>query len=425
VNPVYERAVKLLTRMPPSVRSLANSHRTAILRHIGEAHRKVHSRSMTILRMGLGRDSIAMLCLLTEQGLIVGGHRITAMDVDAVVFTDPGAEWSNTYALIPRVAEFCERNGLRFIVIAKPAAEGPKGWKQWVASRVIGSRGKAPWRDEGPEGESVDLKAARGYYQARAPIMSDYASRGTVVLYKDVSCTVNHKIGPNRALMSDLSLEKFGLDNTQWSGAVKKKLRPPHRLLLGIAADEAERAGDCKGPLYEKTYYPLVEMNVPKSAEAAILQRHGFDDTKKSGCFMCKFQPIEWYWALQQAEPGKFEEVVAYEANALKTSQSQLLKPKGVEPSNGWEGDPRRGRDRPKLPIREAVALWYELNKHRHPTVEDVLAKVYKRCDRADGTMVKKNPKVSPAVKAAFAADVSKLMDDMAGDGHESAGVDL
>jgi len=433
MNPIHTRTVALI-RGSPTLREWANAHRAQLFNTIGRAHRQATTRSLTIFRMGLGRDSIAMLCLLVEDGLIVGGRKVVPLDIDAVVFTDPGAEWSNTYALIPRVAEFCERNGLRFIVIAKPAEEGPRGWKSWIATRQLGSRAVAPWRQIGDANETVESRAARGFYQARAPIMADYASRGVIVQYKDTSCTVNHKIGPNRALMNDLSLERFGIDNRKWSDEVKKHRRPPHRLLLGIAADEAERAGLCPGPLYEATFYPLVEMGVAKAMETAILARHGFDDTKKSGCSMCKFQPIEWYWALSVTDPAKFAEVVAYEANALQTSPNLLLMPKGVLSSNGWDGDPRPAKERPKLPIAASVALWYELNKHRKPTVDEVLAKAYKRCDRADGSIVrsvepdgghggaKANPKVAcvpPPV--AFAYDARRIMEVMAADGFETS----
>lgn len=345
--------------------------------------------SLTVFRMGLGRDSIAMMCLLVEQGILVGGERIHPKDVDAVVFTDTGAEWTNTYALIPRVAKFCEDHGLRFIVLAKPGSDGEKGWKRWLNIRKIGSRDVAPWRDQHGEDETIESKAARGFYATRAPIMADYASRGAVVKFNDASCTVNHKIGPNRGLINDLSVAKYGLDNRHWSLAVARGDRPPHRVLLGIAADEAERAeagtdaADPRGPAYEHNYYPLIEMGVTKPDEVEILKRHGFDDTKKSGCVMCKFQPIEWYWALRETDPERFAEVVKYEQNALKTSPNLLLFPKGVPASNGWNGDTRPGKERPRLPIAEAVELWHQLNKDRNPTAEQVLAKTYKRCETA------------------------------------------
>jgi hypothetical protein len=361
------------------------------------------SRSLTIFRMGLGRDSIAMLCLLVEDGILVGGERIHPADVDAVVFTDPGAEWRQTYALIKPIGDFCDAHGLRFIVQAKPEEGGDLGWRQWVETRQIGSRAVAPWRSELP-GDTIESRAARGYYHARAPIMADYASKGIVVMFADPSCTVNHKIGPNRAMIDDLARERFGewAGNAAWSHLVKKGERPPHRVLLGIAADEEERLEFHAGPAYEANFYPLAEMGIRKSDEGPILERHGFGAVRKSGCVMCKFQPIEWYWALSMVDPAKFAEVATFEANALTTSPNLLLFPKGVPPSNGYAGDPRPGKDRLRLPVAAAVAYWRELNPTA--TVDRVLSKAY-GCERVDGGKMK-----NPSAREAFARDVATVI---------------
>lgn len=368
------------------------------------------TRSLTIFRMGLGRDSLAMLGLLLEGKLTAGGAPLTPEDVDAVVFTDPGAEWQGTYALIPKVARLCEQHGLRFIVQAKPPAEGTTGWREWVKTRPIGSREEAPWRRTRTTAETVEERAARGYYHPRAPIMADYASKGTVVAYNDASCTVNHKIGPNRGLINDLAQERFGLDNRAWSAAVRKGARPPHRVLLGIAADETERLVECPGPAYEKTFYPLAEAGVTKDTEGPILARYGFENVHKSGCVMCKFQPIEWYWALRETDPAKFAEVVAFEANALRTSPNLLLFPKGVPPSNGWNGDPRPAKERERLTLDAAVRLWRDLNPHA--TIDAVLSKAYKMCDGKPSP--KPNPQTCRSARAALRQDAAQLVDVLA-----------
>jgi hypothetical protein len=190
---------------------------------------------LIIFRMGLGRDSLAMLGLLLEEGLLANGRRYLSDDIDAVVFTDPGMEWSNTYALIPPVANLCAAHGLRFIVQAKAPEEEQRAWS---AYRTIGSKEEAPWR-AAREGESIESKAARGYYHARVGIMGDYASKGMIVPYKGGGCTAVHKIGPNRVLMADLAAERFGVpDNGAWGRDVKKGIRPAHLVLIGIAAEE-------------------------------------------------------------------------------------------------------------------------------------------------------------------------------------------
>lgn len=312
---------------------------------------------LTILRCGLGRDSLAMLCLLFEHRLVVDGETLTPADVDAVVFTDTGAEWPATYALIPRVRAMCAARGLRFIAQMKPSREQ---WEPFLEARVVGQRGGQPWRLNATG--TVEEKAARGYYHLRAPIMADYGSKGTIVALSDPSCTANHKIEPNRAMLDDLCREKFGLGNREWSRLVKRGERLPHRMLIGIAADEASRAVDGDGPLYEESRYPLVEMGVGKPDEASILRRFFLDGATKSGCTMCKFAPLSWYWALSEEEPEQFEAVCAYEKKALARNEKLLI-------------FPRSG-----VPLAAAVARWRSENPDA--TVEAVMSKDYKRCDR-------------------------------------------
>lgn len=312
---------------------------------------------LTILRCGLGRDSLAMLCLLFEHRLVVDGEILTPGHVDAVVFTDTGAEWPATYALIPRIKAMCAARGLRFIAQMKPPREQ---WQPFLEGRTIGQKGGQPWRqdDEG----TIEEKAARGFYHLRAPIMADYGSKGTIVALSDPSCTANHKIAPNRAMLDDLCHEKFGVGNREWSQLVKQGRRLPHRMLIGIAADEADRAVDGDGPLYEESRYPLVEMGISKPDEGAILRRFFLEDVHKSGCTMCKFAPLAWYWALSEEEPEQFEAVCAYESKALARNSKLLI-------------FPRSG-----LPLEQAVAKWRAENPDA--TIDAVMSKDYKRCDR-------------------------------------------
>ena len=54
---------------------------------------KRHSKPMTVLSHGLGRDSSAMTCLLIEGKLKVDGEEIGPESMTAMVFSDPGYEW--------------------------------------------------------------------------------------------------------------------------------------------------------------------------------------------------------------------------------------------------------------------------------------------------------------------------------------------
>ncbi|MCK6515687.1 hypothetical protein L6R46_11615 [Myxococcota bacterium] len=70
--------------------------------------------------MGLGRDSLAMLALLTEGKLVAEGRPLRPAGVDAVVFSDPGFEWPHTYTLLPRVRRMCALHRLRLVVLQTP-----------------------------------------------------------------------------------------------------------------------------------------------------------------------------------------------------------------------------------------------------------------------------------------------------------------
>lgn len=320
------------------------------------------------LNLGLGRDSLAMLGLLVEGALVAEGRAVQVGDVDAVVFADPGAEWGHTYALLPRVRRFCMRHGLRLLVLDKPPREGEGGWARYLGelprpgtpTRRAALR-ERPWRTPGPE--TPEARAAAGYYHLRAPILDDYAERGTIASRGKKDCTENHKVEPIRKLTEDLALERFGLDHRAWGREVRARRRWPHLALIGIAADEAGRARYAHpllggtGPWYATEAYPLVELGVTKADEQPILARHGFGDARKSGCFLCPFQPVGWYWALRERDPARWREVVAYEAAALAKNPRMFL-----------VGD---------SPIADAVEAWRARNPDA--TVEAVLSKDYAR----------------------------------------------
>lgn len=346
------------------------------------------------LNMGLGRDSLAMLCLLAEGKLVVEGHPLAA--VDAVVFADTGAEWRHTTELIPRVQAFCDAHGIRFLVLRKPPAEGAGGFRPYLEGlpEVGDPARKAalaerPWRtvDAAPPASAIEERARTGYYHLRPPIVDDYRSRATIASRAKKDCTDNNKIEPIRKLINDLSLARFGLGNGEWGRDVKAGKRPPHLSLLGIAADEPTRAmighpaEGGEGPWYVTEGYPLMEAGITKAEEAAILDRHGFGDVRKSGCAMCPFQPIGWFWALRESEPERWAEVVAYENEALARNARMFLTR--------------------KMPINDAVDRWRA--EHPDATVDAVLSKTYERDEGCQAA--KHNPAARcPDCAAAFDA---------------------
>ena len=294
----------------------------------GDGQGNINSDRLIILNMGLGRDSMSMLALLKQGKLMAERHIVRPQDVDAIVFSDPGAEWDHTYMATKDVEKAAKEMGIPFYWLKKPLE---CDWSKYLAdvklmraprgltARLSGKdKAKArKWR-LGKQGLSIRKKANKGYYHFAPPIIEDYSqdrpSGPMLVGFGDKACTVNHKISPIRRLMGDLSIQKFGIDNRAWGTLVKEGKRVPHLNLVGIAADEASRASkrhpynperDGLGPYWVDEAYPLMEAGIAKSDEQAILDSEGWGHVRKSGCFMCPYQPLDWYWLLgHKAEQG-------------------------------------------------------------------------------------------------------------------------
>ena len=315
------------------------------------------------LNLGLGRDSFCMLCLLLEGRLIAQGQPLALPDITAVVTSDTGEEWDFTYANLPLVQELCRQAGLRFLHLRKPAAEGDKGWQAWLDAKASAkARGEwlEPfWRDDAPA--SIEARAASGYYHLRPPIMDDYGSRCTTISLKRQDCTSNHKIGPIRRLLEDLAHAIFGVEsNAAWGRDVRRGVRKPHLTLIGYAADENHRFEDVpEGAWYVEEAYPLVELGVSKAAEEPILARWHLSHVRKSGCVMCPFQPVGWYWALKHVDPETYARVFAYEQRSVASNPRMTVLPGGT-------------------PLEEAITRWRA--KNPDATIDDVLNKRYERC---------------------------------------------
>ena len=365
---------RLVTAPPPGVSSAYAAgffarRRGQLLLHLRAALRPpVASEERIItLNMGLGRDSLAMLALLIEGQLVAEGRALRVADVDAVVFSDPGFEWAHTYALLPRVRRMCALHGLRLIVLQKPDPAIAEAYLRQLPPPGDPARAEAiaarPWR-EAEAATTIEERAEGGWYHLRPGILEDYQSRQTIAARGSKDCTVNHKIEPIRKLINDLALARFGVGNRAWGALVRAGQRRPHLSLVGIAADELPRlhlghpqeGGD--GPWFVTEAYPLVELGVSKADEDTILIRHGLSHARKSGCAMCPFQPVGWYWALRETDPEGWAAVVEYERVALARNPRMFIVG--------------------QAPISEAVAAWRA--KHPRATVDEVLGKTYARC---------------------------------------------
>jgi len=351
---------------------------------------------LIVLNCGMGRDSLTMLVLAIEGKLVVelehGPATLGAGDIDAVVFSDTGCEWPGTYALLDDVAVLADMLCAPLIVLDKGDGDD---------AAVLAAAASRPADMAG-----VLAKAASGAYHAsarsgnrRLAIMADLALRATVASLGKGDCTDNHKIQPIRRLLSDLSRVRFGLDNRAYGAAVRRGERAPHVCLVGYTAGEQSRVEGSEGhksPDYVTERFPLVTMGITKDLEAPILKSWGLGHVRKSGCYMCPYQPPSWYWALSVTEPGKYQDVVAYEARAL--ARNPRMNVTGIKA-------PKRDGARP-LTLPEVVARWRERNPEA--TVDAVLDKQYTRCTkearaerRADAAALNDGKRRLPMVEAA------------------------
>jgi hypothetical protein len=224
----------------------------------------------------------------------------------------------------------------------------------------------------------IEARNAQGAYHYRAAILDDYAGRGTVVSIGKGCCTSNHNIGPIRRFIQDLCQVRFGCNNRSWGAKVRKGTAKAHVTIIGIAADESGRLTDkdgntYPGPDYVEECYPLIDMKISKADESPILARWGLDHVRKSGCYICPYQPLSWFWAISQQSPRQFSAIMDYEKASVANNPRMSL--------NGTKYPKKAGPELAGriIPIEVQVQMWRD--KNPTATVDGVLDKNYSRCD--------------------------------------------
>ncbi len=310
-------------------------------------------RPLTILSSGSGRDSQTMIAQAEAGELLVDGQKIGLSDLDAIAFSDLGYEWPLSYKAAAETAELARAHGIPFFWLRKPGAAEVRLYSERIypeARRAVMARRKrtgkkhqvdrhetSPWRRR--KWRSIEEKAAGGGYHRRLPILAEVMLLGRTTTRASAECTVAHKIEPIRELLGDLSLQRYGISNKEWGKGVKAGTLQPHRMLLGIAADEASRVRSWKpgngSPWFVRDVYPLVEAGISKRDESRILADRGWGWVHKSGCMGCHYQPTSWFWMLGKQYPDVLQELIEVEehSEAVRGRQGlKLLRIKGSAP---------------------------------------------------------------------------------------------
>lgn len=328
-------------------------------------------RPLTIFSNGLGRDSMTIQALAEWGHLMIDGVPTPLAALDAVAFSDPGHEWPLTYKAAEVVAQSCSAAGVPFFYLRKPGAPLVRKYAQTIypelweeaktrarrrghkdpeAAAVRHRRRDAPWR-QGPW-RSLQHKAASGGYHVRLPLLDEVKLRGRTTTRASAECTVSQKIEPIRELLDDLCQQRYGMTLAQWGERVKAGELQPHRMIVGIAADESERERPWDprktGLWGVRDVFPLVRMGITKEAESQILAAAGWGWCHKSGCMGCHYQPVALFWVVREQYPDVFAEIVAVERHSNQVRRRRgktLLFIKGSEPIEdlvrNWGRSPR------------------------------------------------------------------------------------
>jgi len=324
---------------------------------------------LLILSNGLGRDSATIIALLVAGKLKLGGRIVKPSDINVAVFSDPGNEWAfsvgekgSARLVLDRMMD---EAGVAHMTLEKPPAEI---WEPWLASKrqlatkmiAQGKTGRdftaamRRWSRDNPQPwlqtdwqaraqvsgrTALEQKARGGGYHRRPPILAERQAMAWGTSMMGHACTIGHKIDPINALINDLTLVRWGVPldapegQDSWTRRVQRGEAQPHRIIIGMAADETKRIERAVDPPWRASVFPLAAMGITKEQERPILagtkiseSALNLDFIKKSGCMLCHYQPVSYFYALRQTSPQSFAAIEAYERRANRKNSKYSIK---------------------------------------------------------------------------------------------------
>lgn len=435
-------ALKILAQMVKPKRkaaSMTKGEALAILASMVEPRDVVSSSEpgLVILSSGLGRDSSTMVALMLEGRLPVAGRMLGPSDVDAVVFSDTGYEWSFTYRVMESMIELLRPAGVPFYALETPPEHVWRPWwqkrrKAWLqsfaqveAARDRGDeakanrlwenlarsspRGQIPWRTPELLHAPIQVKARSGYYHNEVPLLQRVMERSRPVILRragggrSAECTGKHKIEPIRRFASDLVAKKYPeiqkalkgpYENRGGKSYLKRKDHRGHRIgatdpLAALKLYAADVKAGRVGPIQMLVGYAADEMNRVKRGEEGI-----------AGAPEYVRIAIDERYPLVEAGVGKKQEgqiLSRYGLDWIRKSGCMFC----PESPASWfwalsewdraffdrlvDSERQTMRRNPKFTwlggkktLPQIVSTWRERNPHA--TMEEVLDKTYSRC---------------------------------------------
>jgi hypothetical protein len=232
--------------------------------------------------------------------------RLAWGEIDAIFFEDTGVEMPYTIQYADWLEGKCSELGIPFIIVG-------------MNDSVVAPSKRGPM-------DAAYLRQPKPGIPTRTPR----------------SCTISRKVQP----CSNLLNAHHDLRRGRWrQGDLIAGVDPGtrHRVVLGIATDEAHR---CDGQTravdphraWIEVHYPMVEFEMTRAGAAEAIRRAGWPRALKSGCFCCPCQPLGHYWAISRIWPDLYERALAMEMAAWAHNPKLTLTGKPLEEAvAGWE----------------------------------------------------------------------------------------
>lgn len=261
-------------------------------------------RPLNIQQNGVGVDSLGFL--VRYLGLDGRPRLRLPFEIDAIFWEDTGVEMPYTYEYADWLEGKCREIGIPFIIVD-------------YDDPVVAPSKRYP----------LDEAYAR---QPKPGIPTRHPR----------SCTISKKVAPTSNLLN----AHFDLRRGKWrQGDLLANVAPGtrHRIILGFAADEAQRAQEATGQCEELPYYvhdkrnwievywPMIQKQMTREDAYNAVLAAGWPRPFKSGCAICPFAGAGHYWALTRMYPDLYARALALEQAATAHNPRLTLLDKPLE----------------------------------------------------------------------------------------------
>ena len=252
-----------------------------------------------VLHLGGGVQSTTLACMAAEGEL----------EIDLALFADTGDEPFWVYQMVGQVRTLLAKRGIPLVMTMRCC-----GHRRWFIASPDAPRASMPLWVKTP-GKARPGRLLRQCTQELKIVPNErylktwLIERGLIRLppgymYQDGHlwdrrCCLEFQDWPRLAVPQDIFIET----------------------LFGISTDEPLRVKE-RGPRWQRTRYPLIELGMSRDDCIAWLKGHGYPVPFKSACIQCPYRSDEsWLW-MRQNFSDEFEEACRYD-DWLRTPEAK------------------------------------------------------------------------------------------------------